>query len=58
MRNRPGDRRGQHRAPGKQPNSPTSLAKAKRSLFNVFGIKWNDLTGTRNGYFAPFAWAA
>ena len=26
------------------------------SLFNVFGIKWNDSTGTRNGHFAPFAW--
>jgi hypothetical protein len=34
-----------------------SLAKATRSLFNVFGIKWNDSSGTRNGHFAPFAWA-
>ena len=38
-------------------NSRLSLAKATRSLFNVFGIKWNDSTGTRNGHFAPFAWA-
>ena len=37
-------------------NSRLSLAKATRSLFNVFGIKWNDSTGTRNGHFAPFAW--
>lgn len=33
------------------------LAKATRSLFNVFGMKWNDSTGTRNGHFTPFAWA-
>lgn len=38
-------------------NSRLSLAKATRSLFNVFGIQWNDSTGTRNGHFAPFAWA-
>ena len=34
-----------------------SLAKAVRSLFNVFGIRWDDATGTRNGHFAPFAWS-
>jgi hypothetical protein len=33
------------------------LAKATRSLFNVFGIKWDDSIGTRNAHFAPFAWA-
>ena len=38
-------------------NSRLSIAKAKRSMFNVFGIQWNDATGTRNGHFAPFAWA-
>ena len=38
-------------------NSRLSLAKATRSLFKVFGIEWNDSTGTRNGHFAPFAWA-
>ncbi len=38
-------------------NSRLSLAKAVRSVFNVFGIRWNDSTGTRNGHFAPFAWA-
>jgi hypothetical protein len=38
-------------------NSRLSLAKATRSLFNVFGIKWNDSTATRNGHFAPFSWA-
>ena len=38
-------------------NSRLSLAKAMRSKFNVFGIKWDDSTGTRNGHFAPFAWA-
>ena len=37
-------------------NSRLSLARATRSLFNVFGIRWNDSSGTRNGHFAPFAW--
>ena len=37
-------------------NSRLSLAKAKRSSFHVFGIDWDDATGTRNGHFAPFAW--
>jgi hypothetical protein len=39
-------------------NSRLSLAKATRSRFNVFGISWDDSTGTRNAHFAPFAWAA
>ncbi len=38
-------------------NSRLSLAKATRSRFNVFGIHWNDASGTRNGHFAPFAWS-
>ena len=38
--------------------SRLSLAKAKRSSFHVFGIDWDDATGTRNGHFAPFTWAA
>jgi hypothetical protein len=38
-------------------NSRLALAKATRSVFNFFGITWNDSTGTRNGHFAPFAWA-
>ena len=38
-------------------NSRLSLAKATRSKFNAFGIQWDDSTGTRNGHFAPFAWA-
>jgi len=33
-----------------------ALAKATRSIFNAFGIKWKDTSGTRNGHFAPFAW--
>jgi hypothetical protein len=37
--------------------SRLSLAKATRSVFNVFGIKWEDKTGKRNGHFAPFAWS-
>jgi len=38
-------------------NKRLALAKAVRSKFNVFGMKWDDATGTRNGHFAPFAWA-
>ena len=38
-------------------NSRLSLAKATRSSFHVFGINWDDTTGTRNAHFAPFAWA-
>jgi hypothetical protein len=38
-------------------NGRLSIAKATRSMFNVFGIRWNDSTGTRNGHFAPFSWA-
>jgi hypothetical protein len=37
-------------------NSKLALAKAKRSKFNAFGIRWDDTSGTRNGHFAPFAW--
>jgi hypothetical protein len=38
-------------------NSRLSLAKVTRSRFHVFGIDWDDTTGTRNGNFAPFAWS-
>ena len=38
-------------------NSRLSLAKATRSSFHVFGIDWDDTSGTRSGHFAPFAWA-
>ena len=38
-------------------NSTLALAKATRSRFNAFGIRWDDSSGTRNGHFAPFAWA-
>lgn len=38
-------------------NPRVALAKATRSRFNVFGIRWDDSTGTRNGHFAPFAWS-
>jgi hypothetical protein len=38
-------------------SSKLALAKATRSKFNAFGIRWDDSSGTRNGHFAPFAWA-
>jgi hypothetical protein len=41
------------------PVSPKlALANATNSRFNAFGIDWEDASGTRNGHFAPFAWAA
>ena len=39
-------------------NPRLALAKATRSRFDAFGIRWNDTGGTRNGHFAPFRWAA
>lgn len=39
-------------------NTRLALAKATRSVFNVFGVKWKDTSGNRNGHFAPFAWQA
>lgn len=40
------------------PVSPRiALAKAVRSMFNVFGIQWRDDSGTRNGHYAPFSWS-
>lgn len=38
--------------------SRLSLARAVRSVFKLFGLHWNDSSGTRNAHFAPFAWAA
>jgi hypothetical protein len=35
-----------------------ALAKATRSKFHAFGIDWDDTTGTRNGHFSSFSWAA
>jgi hypothetical protein len=39
-------------------NPRLALARATRSKFNAFGIDWDDSSGTRNGHFAPFSWAA
>jgi len=38
-------------------NAKLALAKATKSKFRAFGINWDDSSGTRNGHFAPFAWA-
>jgi hypothetical protein len=38
--------------------SRMALAHATHSRFHAFGIDWDDASGTRNGLFAPFAWAA
>ena len=39
-------------------NSRLALAKATHSRFHAFGFDWDDASGTRNGHFAPFSWAA
>lgn len=39
-------------------NARLNLARATRSHMDVFGIRWDDDTGTRNGHFAPFEWSA
>jgi hypothetical protein len=39
-------------------NAKLALAKATSSHIHAFGIDWDDASGTRNGHFAPFAWAA
>jgi hypothetical protein len=38
-------------------NSRLGLGKATKSRFDVFGIRWDDSSGTRNGHYAPFAWS-
>jgi len=38
-------------------NDRLALAKARRSRFNLFGVKWDDSSGTRNGHYAPFSWS-
>jgi hypothetical protein len=38
-------------------NSRLTVARAVRSMFDVFGIRWRDESGTRNGHYAPFSWA-
>jgi len=43
---------------GHPANKRLALAKATRSIFNAFGISWNDRSGSRNGHFAPFSWSA
>jgi hypothetical protein len=42
---------------GHPANSRVALAKATKSRFDAFGIRWDDSSGTRNGHFAPFAWS-
>ncbi len=39
-------------------NPRLALARATRSRVDAFGIAWADASGTRNGHFAPFRWAA
>jgi hypothetical protein len=38
-------------------SSRIAMAKAVRSVFNVFGIHWKDETGARNAHYAPFSWS-
>jgi hypothetical protein len=33
-----------------------TLARASKSHVNALGLKWDDLSGTNNGQYAPFSW--
>ena len=33
-----------------------ALARAVKSHVNALGLSWDDITGTNNGQYAPFAW--
>ena len=39
-------------------NARLALAKATQCKLHAFGIDWDDASGTRNGHFAAFSWAA
>ncbi len=39
-------------------SSRVALAHATRSKFHAFGIDWDDTSGTKNGHFSRFSWAA
>ncbi len=54
QRARPGDRGGQHCAPGEQ---PTVVGQGDSQPVQRLRHQVERLTGTRNGHFAPFAWA-
>jgi hypothetical protein len=33
-----------------------ALAHALKSHVNALGLSWDDVSGTNNGQYAPFAW--
>jgi len=39
-------------------NPRLALAKATHSRLSVFGLNWNETSGTNNGHFAPFSWSS
>ena len=41
---------------GHPANNRLALAKATRSHLHVFGTDWDDVSGLKNGHFAPFDW--
>jgi hypothetical protein len=43
---------------GHPANSTFSLAHARHSQVNVFGMTWTDMSGKNNGQYAPFSWAS
>ena len=52
--------RGDRAAPARQHRHPAAnrfaLARASKSHVNALGLKWDDLSGTNNGQYAPFSW--
>ena len=41
---------------GHPANNTFTLARASRSHINAMGLRWDDVSGTNNGQFAPFSW--
>lgn len=37
-------------------NTRLALGRATQSHLHVFGLDWDDISGTNNGHFAPFHW--
>jgi hypothetical protein len=43
---------------GHPANSRFSLAHARHSRLDAFGLSWSDTSGRNNGQYAPFSWAS
>ena len=41
---------------GHPANDRLALCRASKSHVSALGLAWDDITGTNNGHYAPFAW--